>query len=155
MKSENAIPIDNICEIELIYRSKIKPSERPKIVTSKDAYDIVIATWDQDKIELIEQFKILLLNRGNKVLGRLSISSGGITGTIADPRIIMAAVIKSAACALILCHNHPSGNLLPSKADEELTQKIKQACKFFDVSVIDHLVITKEGYYSFADGGIL
>jgi DNA repair protein RadC len=145
----------NIAEIELIYRSKIKPSARPKIVTSKNAYDIFMSLWNGDKIELLEEFKILLLDKGNKVLGIVAISSGGITGTVADPRLILCAVIKSAACAIILAHNHPSGNLTPSKADQDLTIKISTACSYLDIPVLDHLIICKEGYYSFADEAIL
>ena len=83
------------------------------------------------------------------------ISEGGITGTVADPRIILKKALEEDAVSIILCHNHPSGNLLPSRADEELTQKIKEASRYFDIKVLDHIIVSEEGYYSFADEGIL
>ncbi|CAN5699706.1 JAB domain-containing protein [soil metagenome] len=142
-------------EIELIYKSKVKASERPKIITSKDAYNLLLQTWDENKMELQEQFKILLLNRGNKVVGIYEVSTGGITGTVADPRLIFTAALKASAVALILSHNHPGSSLKPSTADIALTQKIKEAGRFLDINVIDHLIICNEGYYSFADEGAL
>ena len=144
-----------VAEIELVYRSKIKASERPKIITSKDAYKILLQTWDENKMELQEQFKILLLNRGNKVVGIYEVSTGGITGTVADPRLIFTAALKANAVALILAHNHPSANLKPSNADTMLTQKIREGGKLLDINVMDHLIVCNEGYYSFADEGAL
>ncbi|HNP25078.1 MAG TPA: JAB domain-containing protein [Panacibacter sp.] len=144
-----------VAEIELIYRSKVKASERPKIITSKDAYKILIQTWDENKMELQEQFKILLLNRGNKVVGIYEVSTGGITGTVADPRLIFTAALKANAVALILAHNHPSANLKPSNADTMLTRKIREGEKLLDINVMDHLIVCNEGYYSFADEGAL
>ena len=102
-----------------------------------------------------EEFKVMLLNRGNKVIGVYEASSGGLTGTVADPRLILAAALKSLAVSIILSHNHPSGNLKPSRADEELTQKIKVAAAYHDIKVMDHIIITSEGYYSFANEGLL
>lgn len=144
-----------IAEIELIYRSKVKPSLRPQISTSYDAYDLLANTWDDSKLEFIEQFKILLLNRANKVIGIFEVSSGSSTGTVADPKLIFAAAIKANACGIILAHNHPSGNVKPSSADIELTKKIKQAGTFLEIQVLDHLIVTSEGYFSFADEGIM
>ena len=144
-----------VAEVELVYRTKVKPSQRPKITTSVDAYEILQKIWNRDKIELVEEFKVLLLNRSNKVLGVLDASSGGITGTVADPRIILAAAIKANAIGVVLSHNHPSGSVKPSRADEELTVKIREAARFLDMTVLDHIIITSEGYYSFADEGLL
>lgn len=144
-----------LAEVELVYKSKVKPSERPKIVTSNDAFKILKQVWDADKIELVEEFKVLFLNRGNKVLGVFDASSGGITGTVADPRIILAAAVKSNAVNMVLAHNHPSGELNPSKADQQLTVKIKQAALYLDIQVLDHIILSSETYYSFADEGIL
>ncbi len=107
--------------------------------------------WDENKIEFVEQFKVLLLNRANKVLGVYEVSSGGVTGTVADPRLIFVAALKANACALIISHNHPSGNLKRSRQDEELTAKIKQVGEFLEIKVLDHLIVTPEAYYSFAD----
>jgi len=144
-----------VAEVELVYKTTVKASERPKISSVKDCYELLKELWNENAIEMQEEFKVLLLNRGNKVIGVYKASTGGITGTIADPRLILAAAIKSLAVSIILSHNHPSGNLKPSRADEELTQKIKVAAGYHDIKVIDHIIITSEGYYSFADEGVL
>ncbi|XVJ65003.1 MAG: JAB domain-containing protein [Lacibacter sp.] len=144
-----------VAEVELVYKTKVKASERPKINSVKDCYQLLKELWNENTIEMQEEFKVMLLNRGNKVIGVYEASSGGLTGTVADPRLILAAAIKSLAVSIILSHNHPSGNLKPSRADEELTQKIKVAAAYHDIRVIDHIIITSEGYYSFADEGLL
>jgi DNA repair protein RadC len=144
-----------IAEVELVYKSNIKASMRPTLNSSNDVYELLLQSWDKNKIELQEQFKILLLNRANKVVGIFEVSSGGITGTVADPKLIFMAALKANACMIILAHNHPSCNLKPSKADQDLTEKIKQGGKLLDISVLDHLIITSEGFYSFADEGML
>ena len=144
-----------VAEVELIYKSKVKASERPKITTSKDAYKLLIKLWDDNKIEFIEEFKVLFLNKANKVLGVYNVSSGGISGTVADPRIIFAASLKANACSIIISHNHPSGNLKPSRHDQELTQKIKLGGQFLEIKLLDHVIITNESYFSFADEGLL
>ncbi|MEO7532140.1 MAG: DNA repair protein RadC [Sediminibacterium sp.] len=102
-----------------------------------------------------EVFAVVFLNRGNKVTHIEIISEGGITGTIADPRIILKKALEHNATALILCHNHPSGNTRPSKADEAVTQKIKQAASLLDIQIMDHVIVSNEGYFSFADEGLL
>lgn len=102
-----------------------------------------------------EVFVVVFLNRANRINHYEIISEGGITGTVADPRIILKKALEEDAVSIILCHNHPSGNLLPSRADEELTRKIKEASGYFDIKVLDHIIVSEEGYYSFADEGIL
>jgi DNA repair protein RadC len=146
---------NQISEVELVYRSKVRASLRPILTNSKDVYDLLVQSWDKDKIELQEQFKVLLLNKGNKALGIFEVSTGGVAGTVADPKLIFMAALKANACNVILAHNHPSGNLKPSRADEELTQKIKQGGKLLEINVLDHLIVSPEGYYSFADEGLL
>jgi DNA repair protein RadC len=89
------------------------------------------------------------------VLGIYEVSTGGMTGTVADPKLIFAAALKGAACGIILAHNHPSNNLKPSISDEQLTTKIKEGGKLLDIKLLDHLIISSEGYYSFADEGLL
>lgn len=145
----------NVAEVELTYKSKVKASDRPKISSSREAAELFKGLWNEHKIDFVEQFKILLLNRANRVLGIVDISTGGVTGTVADPRLVLVAALKSNSCGIIISHNHPSGNLKPSRADEELTQKIKQAAKFLDISLLDHIIITSEGHFSFADEGLL
>ena len=151
----DASELYNVAEVELIYKSRVKASRRPKIVSSKDAYNVLLKAWDENKIEFVEQFKVMFLNRANNVLGIYDVSTGGISGTVADPRVIFVAALKANACGIIISHNHPSGNLKPSKQDEELTQKLKQAGQLLDIKLMDHLVVTTEGYYSFADEGPL
>ena len=102
-----------------------------------------------------EVFAVLFLNRANKINHFQIVSEGGITGTVADPRIILKKALEEDAVSIILCHNHPSGSLKPSGADQELTKKIKEAAQFFDIKVLDHLIVSDAGYYSFADEGIL
>ena len=147
--------LTQVAEIELIYKSKVKASARPVIQKSKDAYDILIANWDENKIELQEQFKVLYLNRANKVLGIFDLSTGGVTGTVADPKLVLVTALKLNATGLILSHNHPSGNLQPSRQDLDLTAKIKEAAKFLDMNLTDHLIVTNEKYLSMADEGLI
>ena len=102
-----------------------------------------------------EVFGVVYLNKSNKVNHFEIVSSGGITGTVADTRIILKKALENRATSIVLCHNHPSGNLKPSKADEELTKKIKEAAKYHDIEVIDHIIVSEEGYFSFSDDGLL
>src|SRR4051812_40226096 len=145
----------NVAEVELIYKSKVKASERPQISSSKDAYEVFSQIWDENKIEFVEQFKVLFLNKANKVLGAYDVSSGGISGTVADPRVIFVAALRANCSGILAAHNHPSSNLKPSRQDEELTQKIKHAGQFLDIKLLDHIIVSNEGYYSFADEGLL
>ena len=144
-----------VSEVELVYKSKVKASTRPLIKKTKDAYDLLNQLWNQGTIELQEEFKALFLNRANRVLGVYNLSKGGITGTVADPKLLLAAALKCACVGVILSHNHPSLKLTPSRADEEMTDRINQACKLLDLRLLDHIIITSEGYYSFADEGLL
>lgn len=154
-QTTNTLEWTKVAEVELVYRTKIKASQRPQIKSSNDTYQVLLGIWNSDKIDLQEEFKILLLNRANRVNGVYEVCTGGITGTVADPRLILAAAIKSLSVAIILSHNHPSGNLKPSSADEELTRKIKMAASFLDIKVLDHIILSSEGYYSFADEGLI
>jgi DNA repair protein RadC len=126
--------------------------EKSVIKTSGD-----IAHYLQTKLKdhRHEVFAVLFLNRANKINHFEIISEGGITGTVADPRIILRKALEEDAVNIILCHNHPSGSLKPSRADEELTQKIKEAARYFDIAVLDHLIVSENGYFSFADEGLL
>ena len=142
-------------EVELVYKTKVKPSERPQITSSKNTYRLLISTWDENKLGFIEQFKVVFLNRGNKVLGIYELATGGLTGVVADPRLIFAAALKVNAVAMILTHNHPSGNLKPSRADSEMTERLRKAGLLLDILILDHMIVTTEGYYSFADEGLL
>ncbi|PXY43185.1 JAB domain-containing protein [Flavobacterium hydrophilum] len=144
-----------VCEIELIYKTQVKNSERPQIKSSKDAYKLALSAWDHNKIEFFEQFKVLLMNQAHKVLGIYEISSGGIAGTVVDLRLIFSAALKANATSLMIIHNHPSGNLVASEADKQITRKVKEAGRLLDITLLDSLIITSESYYSFADEGAL
>jgi DNA repair protein RadC len=146
--------VNQIAEVELIYKSKVKASERPKVTHSRDAYMIFRDNWDENKLEFVEEFKVMLLNRSHKVLGICSLTLGNVSGTIADPKLVFVTALKSNASYVIIAHNHPSSSLKPSRTDEELTRKMKEAGKFLDLPLLDHLIITDESYYSFADEGI-
>ncbi len=146
----------NISEVKLVYRTKVKASDRQQIKCSKDAFDIFMENWNLDSIEHIEEFKLMLMTRSNKVLGIASLSKGGISGTVTDVRIILQFAIKANASGIIICHNHPSGNLNPSESDTKITQKIKEAGNIMDIQLLDHLILNTDGsYYSFADEGLL
>jgi len=142
-----------LCEIEISYKPKYKASELPKVVTSGDAYTCLKDVFPS--LDYREYFYILCLNRNNKVLGYCQISAGGLNGTVADVRMIMQTALKSNNCSIILSHCHPSGNLVPSEADKDLTKKIRDAGKVLDIAVLDHLIVTSEAYFSFADEGFL
>jgi DNA repair protein RadC len=142
-----------VAEVELVYRSTVKPSERPVVLTAADAYQLFLKIWDVEKMELAEHFKAIFLNRASKVLGYINASTGGINGTVADVRHIFAAAIKMNACSVIVCHNHPSGSLKPSRLDEGLTIRFAEVGRILDIELFDHLIITSEGYYSFLEQG--
>ena len=144
-----------ISEIEIAYRPKLKASERPKVSKAHEAYNLLLRCWDENKICLIEEFKIVLLNRGNRVLGVMHVAQGGMEGVLIDPKIIMATALKGAATSIVLAHNHPSGKLEPSKQDIRLTNRIVRAGDLLGIKVVDHLILTDDGYYSFSKDGIL
>ncbi|MEZ5040586.1 MAG: DNA repair protein RadC [Saprospiraceae bacterium] len=125
-------------------------SERPQVKCSLDAFN-VIAPILADLPH--EEFWLILLNRASKVLGRLRISQGGTAGTVVDAKVVFRTALENGASSIILCHNHPSGSLFPSQPDKDLTQKLIKAGKNIDVLVLDHLIISEQGYYSFADEG--
>ncbi len=141
-----------VSEVELTYKSKVKPSDRPQITSSRHSYDILLHNWS-DQLEWVEEFNILLLNRANRVLGFYNVSKGGQTGTVVDAKVVFAAALKMKANYIVLSHNHPSGALHPSTADIAITKKLVAGGKLLDIKVLDHLIITPYGYYSFADEG--
>ena len=151
----NTEDLFNIAEIQIMYRNKVNVKDRPKISTSQDAHKILLSTWDMNRIELLEQFKVLLIDRRNACIGISEIATGGIAGCVADPKIIFATALKARASGIILAHNHPSGNLTPSEADIAITKKMKEAGKFLEIEIMDHIIETSEKYFSFADEGLM
>ena len=141
-----------VAEIEITYRNKVNPSDLMKISKSNDCFLLLLDLWS-DKMEYVEEFYVLLLNKANKVLGISKISEGGISGTLVDPKRIFQVALKANASSIILGHNHPSGNIQPSDADRKITKKIKDAGILLDIDVLDHLIVSANQYYSFADDG--
>src|ERR1035437_10094382 len=153
--TQQTIDFLHVAEVSLIYVTKVKPSERLKVGCSRDAHKIFFDSWNQNTIEQKETFKMLLLNRANKVLGITTISEGGLSGTVTDVRLIYQYAIKGNACGIIIAHNHPSGNSNPSESDQKITQKIKEAGNLLDIQLLDHIILTpeKEIFRSLADEG--
>ena len=147
--------LNRISQIEISYRNKIPNDKRMCITSSNDAFKVLLSSWDENKIELVEQFKILIVDQKNNCLGVADISTGGVSGCMADPRIIFSIALKAKASGIILSHNHPSGNLQPSDSDMAITEKLRQGGKLLDISILDHLIITSQGYFSFAEKGIM
>ncbi len=127
---------------------------RVTITGSSSTYDIVRKFWSDD-IDVYESMFILLLNKGNKSIGYAKISQGGIAGTVVDPMIVCKYAIDCLASAVIMVHNHPSGNLKPSISDTNITKRVRDVLKLFDINLLDHLIISSDSYYSFADEGVI
>jgi DNA repair protein RadC len=138
--------------LELGVRRNMADNKKEIFQSSRDVANYLQAQLQYKKHEV---FGVVFLNRSNKINHYEIISEGGITGTVADPRIILKKALEHDAVSIVLCHNHPSGNLKPSRQDQELTQKIKEASGFLDIKVMDHIIVSEEGYYSFADEGML
>jgi DNA repair protein RadC len=139
-----------------LYELKKIQSDFPKekITSSNESFKF-IKQFYKDDIEIFESVFILLLNNANQTIGYAKISQGGITGTVVDVRLVAKYAVESLASGIILAHNHPSGNLNPSNADIEITQKVKNALKLLDVILLDHIILTDKNYYSFLDEGKL
>ena len=142
-------------EIQLSYRPAI--SNKPIILSPLDAYNLFIEFFPQETIQLQERFVVLYLNKANRALGIYPLSIGGISGTLVDVRLILSVGLKIVASSMMISHNHPSGNLQPSKQDIELTNKIKEAGKLLDITLLDHLIISplNRDYYSMANEGYI
>jgi DNA repair protein RadC len=144
--------ISIVAALELGRRRKGEAKlSKPKISSSRHAYEELNHLIDLSH----EEFWVLLLNRANEVIDRIKVSSGGVSGTVADARLIFKPAIQRLASGVVLAHNHPSGNLKPSQADIDLTKKLKEGGTLIDINIIDHLIVTDAGYYSFADEGML
>lgn len=142
-----------LAAIELGRRRQATQSLEKPVVTSSQGVARYLQTLFADYEH--EVFAVLYLNRANKINHWEVVSSGGMSGTVADPRVILRKALEEKAVSMILCHNHPSGNLKPSMADKELTNKIREASRFFDINLLDHIIVSQEGYFSFADEGLL
>ena len=146
--------MEKAAEITISYKPRKGVPATLRIANSKDAFNAIYPHFDPDTIHIQEQFLVAYLCQNILVKGVYSGFRGGITSTVADIRLIMAVALKTGSCSMILCHNHPSGNLQASSADVELTKKIMSACKFLDIVLLDHLIVTPDGRFrSLADEG--
>lgn len=145
-----------INEIKISYKDRILSDKWVKLNSSQSAAEFIYGQWDKNTIALHETFKVVLLNNGNKAKGIFEVSKGSITGTLVDIRVLLAVALKSLSVGMILTHNHPSGTLIPSASDKQITKKIKDAATLLDIKVLDHIIITPNAdYFSFADEGLI
>lgn len=144
-----------VSEIGIYYKSRVPYRDRITINSPDVAYEILKLAWDQNRIELMEEFKILLTDSKNNCLGIVDIASGSINCCIVDTRLLFSAALKARASGIILAHNHPSGNVFPSENDKKLTQKIWQGGDILNIAIHDHLVVSSQNYYSFVENGIM
>ncbi len=144
-----------VAEIKLSYEPTVKPTDQPKVKCSKDAYMNIKPFFDPSLMNIKEEAVALFLSRSNRIIGGIKVSSGGITGTVVDISLILGIALKCLAKGIILAHTHPSGELQPSKADIDLTQRLKEAARIMDITLLEHIILNTEEYLSFADEGLL
>ncbi len=142
-----------IAEIKVSYSSN--QVDKVKLTKCIEVFKFILSKWDLDIIEFQEECKIILVNRANFVLGIYDLSRGGITGTVVDIRVILSIALKCNASGIILVHNHPSGNLKPSDSDKKITRKLKDSCDLLEISLIDHLIISRNSFFSFNQDGFI
>ncbi|WP_316778781.1 JAB domain-containing protein [Pedobacter antarcticus] len=148
--------LSKIAEIKISYLPKFKASERAQITCSADGYKVLYNCWDKNTIAIREEFKILLLNYNSRVLGIFHVGAGGMSGVVVDAKLVFSVALKACACAIILAHNHPSGNTKPSLEDIRITKKFMEVGKLLELQILDHIILVPEGgYYSFGDEGLM
>lgn len=156
MSSKSTIvPSPSLAEVKLSYKSKMPTSSFPQVTSPDQAEQVLRQVWPPGHIQLKEEFIVLLLNNAKRCLGWSKISSGGGTATIVDPSAIFQVALLGNATSIIVAHNHPSGNLNPSKADKTLTQRIKKSGDMLGITLEDHIILAADGYVSFRAKGIL
>lgn len=142
-------------KIALTYDKKVKRSELEIISVAKDAEKVFRKIFDADTFDWIESMVMICLNRNNKVIGFYKVSSGGVSGTMCDPKVIFTVALNCGASSIMLAHNHPSGNVKPSQADILVTKKIKSAGELLEIHLFDHLILTNDSYFSMQEEGII
>jgi DNA repair protein RadC len=133
-------------------RNSTEMGSKKKVISSDDAFRIVQTTFSDLPHE---EFWVILLSRSNQLIRKELISKGGVSGTVVDPKMVFKPALQHLACAMILCHNHPSGNLKPSESDLKITRQLKEAGQTLEIPVLDHLIVGDGKYYSFADNGLM
>jgi DNA repair protein RadC len=145
-----------IAEVKVSYTSKVKSKDRVLVKTSADAYNVVRSLYDEDTIDYVESSHVLLLNFANQVIGKKLLSTGGRSACIIDTAVVAQISLSKNAHAIILTHNHPSGNLKASEQDIKMTRRVKEALELFDIKLLDHIIVTSDnGYTSMADNGLI
>ncbi len=152
----NKNKMQQVCELTISYKPRVKAADRYVIRSSVDAYRLLMQqAFKPETVEYKEFLKLVLLNKANRVLGITTISEGGMDSTTVDVRLILQTALLAHATAIILAHNHPSGEWMPSRHDDMITKKIKEAARMVDIVLHDHLIVAEEGYYSYKDEGKL
>ncbi len=144
-----------VAEVQVSYKPDYNINDSPKITSSQETYCLLKQQWDIGRIAFLEEFKVILLNRSNHVLGIVDISMGGVSGTYIDQKVVFAVALKGNASGILLTHNHPSGSVRPSEADIKLTRRLVECGKLLDINVWDHIILSEDSYYSFADDGMI
>ncbi len=146
---------NKIEHVKLVYRNKTNPLDRPKVKNDRDVYNILREDWDNDTINLVEEFKLMALDRNLRVMSISTISKGGMSGTIADLKVIFSTALLCRAHRIIVAHNHPSGSTKPSEQDIQTTEKIKDAGALLDMPLDDHIIVTDTDYLSMSSEGYI
>lgn len=142
-----------VAEVELSYKNRVPYQDRKKVLTSEDTYKLLVNIHDDQTIDYTETFKVLYLNQASQVVGCFTLSNGGITATCVDVRNIMQGALLTNATAMVLAHNHPSGSTRPSREDDQITNQVVKAGELLNIRVVDHIIFTREHFYSFNDEG--
>ena len=152
----NKNKMQQVCELTVTYKPKVKAADRYVIRSSVDAYSLLMqSAFHTDTLEYKEYVKLVLLNNANKVLGIATISEGGMNSTVVDIRLVLQTALLAHSSSIILAHNHPSGKLTPSGYDDAMTQQVRKAAELVDIILHDHIIVTRDGYYSYKDEGKL
>jgi DNA repair protein RadC len=142
-----------VSEIKVSYTNTV--ADKVKISSSANSYEVALAHWDLNVIDYVEQVKVILMNNANVVLGIFELARGGSTSCVVDLKIVLSVALKTHSSAIIMVHNHPSGMMVPSSSDRSISSRLKKACEVIDLKLLDHLIITRDSYYSFADSGTI
>lgn len=146
--------MERAVEYGLFVKNRAESFEKVRILGSESARSYAVRFY-MDDMEIYESFFVVALDRSNKTVGWLKVSQGGTSATVVDPKLVASFAVNSMASAVVLVHNHPSGNLRPSVQDDKLTRRLKEGLALFDISVLDHIILSADGYYSYSDEGRL
>lgn len=144
-----------LAELKVAYRSRTKVQERRTLRNSTDAADYLRAIWNANTLELVEEFVMICLNGSGEAIGWVKVSSGGMNATQVDSRLVFAIALQTACTAIVVAHNHPGGKTDPSPQDKEITQRLKEAGRLLGIAVLDHIIISRDSAFSFAENGLL